>query len=291
MSSAAQSVLELTLLHRPLRYHVRTATAVRVGSMQLENELLYVAEQTLLDRTPVGYLLQVEVLHAMQKAEDLFSRVTADVNQASRRLLLRTNAHGQLLRVENQPELVQQWQQLYPSLRTKYAQEEAVGPFLRAFDQQIQQPGSLEANLRYKGLYGALLPGFYGHTYGRAAPIEEIRCIPAFFNTLDLPLRLRTTEQPLSADQASTFPQALRLITTGKLDADAFATADFRRLLRTVADDPTYPVDLTVDYEQEHLVDKLTGLLLASEQILKAEVSGLYHNAITHHVQYKRADT
>ena len=55
--------------------------------MQFANELLYVVAYTVLGKREQGYEVQIEVLNAMQKATDLFSRVTADLNQASKKLV------------------------------------------------------------------------------------------------------------------------------------------------------------------------------------------------------------
>ncbi|RZK27440.1 MAG: hypothetical protein EOO63_13385, partial [Hymenobacter sp.] len=113
-------VLELTSIGRPQRYQVRTTTAVQVAQMKYENELLYVVDYTVLRKNERGYVVQLEVQHAAQQATDLFSQVTADLNQASKKLVLQTDAHGNLLRVENQAEIVRAWQALRQPLLDKY---------------------------------------------------------------------------------------------------------------------------------------------------------------------------
>lgn len=275
--------LQLKQVGQTVRYHVRTTTAVQVGQMKFANELLYVVEQTLKAQSAAGYVVQFDVHHTMQQAEDLFSQVVADVNQVSRTLLVQTDPHGNLLQVENQLDLLKEWQHMGPALRDKYAQQAAVRPFLDAFEQQLRQPGSLEANLRHKGLYGALLPGIYGYDY-QAGPALSQRCISGFFNTFDLPLLLSTEQTDLEAEEAVASPRAIRLLTTGKLDEEAFAEKEFRRLIRSLVDDYRFSVELEVTYKAIHLVDEWSGLLLTSQQALKAEVPGVYHNAITHHV-------
>ncbi|RZL01274.1 MAG: hypothetical protein EOO62_23425 [Hymenobacter sp.] len=274
-------VLDLLVTDLAQRYQVRTTTAVQVAQMRVENELLYVVEQRILAKNEHGYLLQLDVLNATQKATDLFSRVTAEVNQATRRLVLQINEQGRLLQVKNQSEVLQQWQAMQAAIRAKHADEPTVQPFLDAFAQQLAVPGSMEPNLRDKGIYGALLPGVYGQDYHPQVPVLTKRCITGFFHELDLPLVLATTAEPAPAD-ASPLGTAVQVTTTATLDEEAFAATDFRRLMRSLVDDYRFPVDLTLNYQAQHLFDARTGVLLRSQQYLVAEVPGVYHNALTH---------
>lgn len=274
-------VLDLTGIGQARRYQVRTTSTVQVGQLKFENELLYVVEHTLLGQNQLGYVLQIDVLNTVQKAQDLFSRVTADVNQATRRLVLQTDLHGQLLRVENQPEVVRAWEALRSAVRARYAAEPAVQPFLEAFEQQLAEPGSLEPNLREKGLHGALLVGVYGQPY-QNTPVLSKRQISGFFHELDLPLVVSTTAQ--AAEGITPGQAAVAISAPATLDAVAFAAVDFRRLMRSIVDDYQFPVNLALDCGAEHLLDAQTGALLRSHQQLKAEVAGIYHNAITHDV-------
>jgi len=271
-------LLALTAFNYPRRYRVRTTTAVQVGTMQFENEWLYVVEHTALGQNEHGYVLQLDVVHAVQKATDLFSRVTADLHQASRRLVLQTDWRGQLLRVENQPEVRQAWEALRKDLYAKYAAEPTVRPYLDAFGQQLAVPGSMEPNLRHKGVYGALLPGVYGH-YAQE-PVRTQQCITGFFHDLDLPLLVATTAQPA----ANGLRETVHVTATATLNADAFATPAFRRLVRDLADDHRFPVDLAVTHGADHWLDAQTGELLRSQQQLAATVPGIYHTAFTHEV-------
>ena len=273
-------MLELTLVGQAQRYQVRTTTAVQVAQMKFENELLYVVEQRVLDKSANGYMLQIDILHATQKAEDLFSRVLADANQATRRLVLQTDLCGRLLRVENQADVLHQWEAVRKAVRAKYAAEPTVLPFLDSFEQQLAVPGSMEANLREKGVHGALLAGVYGQEFG-SKPVRSKRQITGFFNELDLPLVLATTA--VGADDP-TAPGAVAVTATGTLDEEAFAATEFRRLMRGIVDDYTFPVDLDLECEARHVVDARTGALLRSAQRLVAEVPGVYHNRVTHDI-------
>ncbi|WP_046243795.1 hypothetical protein [Hymenobacter terrenus] len=273
-------VLHLTAFGQPRRYQVRTTTAVQVGAMKFENELLYVVEQTVLGNNERGYLLQIDVVHAIQQATDLFSRVTADLNQATRRLVLQTDLHGQLLRVENQPEVLRAWQAMRKAVQAKYAAEPTVRPYLDAFEQQLAVPDSMAPNLRNKGLYGALLPKVYGQAYAKE-PVHSRQQISGFFHDIDLPLTVATTAQPT---EETAFQDAVQVTATASLDAESFAATDFRRLMRSIVDDYKFPVDLTLTHRANHLLAARTGELLRSQQQLAAEVPGVYLNRITHDV-------
>ena len=276
------SIFPLTPSQVPQRYHLRTTTAIQVGRQQFENELLSVVEQRVLSRNSAGYQLEICVLHSTQKAEDLMSRVVADVNQASRRLVVQIDTHGNLLRVENQPEVWQAWQQLRQPLRDKYAATPDVLPFLQVFEQQLAVPGSLEANLRYKGLMGALLPGLYGYDFGPGQPpVETTRLIAGFFHDLDLPLVLRS-EGGLPHAESSPAVPAVYVTTTGVLDTEHFATEAFRRLIRDLVDDFKFAVNLEITCTASHAFEPVAGHLLHSRQELRAEVPGIYYNATTH---------
>lgn len=263
----------------PQRYQVRTTTAVQVADRQFANELLYVVDYAVLSQNAQGYVVQIEVLHAIQQATDLFSRVTADLGQASRKLVLQTDPHGNLLRVENQPEVVQAWQALRQPLRAKYSAEPAVQPFLDAFEQQLAVPGSMEANLRHKGVYGALLPGIYG-AYHPETPLLTKQQIKGFFHELDLPLQLATT----ATVAAELPPGTVQLHTTAQLDGDLFPETDFRRLMRSIVDDYTLPVALQLTYTAQHVLAAHPGGIVQAQQYLKAEVPGVYHHTVTHEV-------
>lgn len=271
-------VLELTGIGRVQRYQVRTTTAVQVAQMKFENELLYVVEQRLLGKNAQGYILQIDIVHSTQKADDIFSRALADVNQASRQLVLQTDVHGRLLRVENQAAVRHQWEQMRRAVQAKYAAEPTVAPFLDAFEQQLAVPGSMEPNLRDKGIHGALLAGIYGLPLG-AAPLQSKRQIAGFFNELDLPLLLATTA---GAAEPSATTETVPVFVTGTLDEEQFAATDFRRLMRGIVDDYTYPVALELECAAQHVFEVGTGALVRSQQRLVAEVPGIYLNRITH---------
>lgn len=268
----------LELLAPTQRYQIRTTSAVQVAQMKFENELLYVVEQRLLGRNERGYLLQVEILHATQRATDLFSRVLADVNQASSKLVLQTDQRGRLLQVENQAEVQRKWQAIGPAIRARYADEPAVQPFLDAFGQQLAVPGSMEANLQTKGVHGALLAGLYGQELGSEPTLTQLT-IPGFFNELDLPLQLATHAEA-AADDAT----IILVSRTGSLDAARFAEQDFRRLMRGIVDDYTFAVALELDCQAHYALHHQTGALLRARQQLRAEVPGVYHNSIAHEI-------
>lgn len=271
-------VLKLLASPQPQRYQVRTSSAVQVAQMKFENELLYVVEQQVLGENEHGYLLQVDVQHSTQRATDLFSRVLADVNQASSSLVVQADTHGRLVEVKNQAEVQRKWQAVSPAIRARYASEPAVQPFLDTFEQQLAVPGSMEVNLRTKGVHSALLAGLYGQAY-TTEPVVNSHIIPGFFNELDLPLLLATQAEE-AADDA-----AIVLITrTGSLDTANFSSQDFRRLIRSIVDDYTFAVEVNVDYQAHFAVHRHTGVLLRSRQHLQAEVPGVYHNSVTHEI-------
>jgi hypothetical protein len=245
---------------------VRTTATVQVGATKFENEWLYVAQQTVLGTNEQGYVLQIDVLHAVQKATDLFSRVTADLSQATCRLVLQTDPHGLLLRVENQPDVLRAWHALRKAVQAKYAAEPTVRPYLDAFEQQLAVPGSLEPSLRHKGLYGALLPGVYGQAYAKE-PVHSRQQIVGFFHDIDLPLAVATTAQPA---EAVAFQDAVHVTATAGLNAEAFAETDFRRLMRSIVDDYKFPVALTLTHRADHLLAIRTGELFRSQQHLAA---------------------
>ncbi|RZL11004.1 MAG: hypothetical protein EOO62_12650 [Hymenobacter sp.] len=255
---------------------------MQVAQMQFANELLYVVDYTVLRKNEQGYVVQIEVVNAMQKATDLFSRVTADLSQASRKLVLQTDAHGQLLHVENQPEILRAWEALYPALQAKYSADPTIKPYLEAFGEQLAVPGSMEDNLRDKGVCGALLLAVYGQVYHQGTPLLTKRQIRGFFHEFDLPLQLATTA--ISVPELLPAPTTVLLNATARVDDEAFAEADFRRLMRSIVDDYTFPVALQLEYTAQHALAANTGHLLRSQQRLAAEVPGIYQNTVTHEV-------
>lgn len=279
--TASSFVLQLTGVGQPRRYQVRTTTAVQVGQTKMENELLSVVECTLLGKNERGYVLQMEVLHAVQKNVDLFTQVAADVNLATRTLVLQTDPYGRLLRVENQPAVLRAWEGMRKTIQAKYATQPTVRPFLDAFEQQLATPGSLEPGLRDKGVHGALLVGVYGQPYHPQAPALTKRTIAGFFHDIDLPLVVGTTAR---AGERTALLDTVQVTATATLDGDVFAATDFRRLMRSLVDDYKFPVDLELDHAADHLLDSQTGALLRSQQRIRAEVPGIYHNAVTYDV-------
>ncbi|NML65115.1 hypothetical protein HHL22_07835 [Hymenobacter sp. RP-2-7] len=253
-------------------------SAVQVAQMKFENELLYVVELRVLGENEHGYLLQVDVQHSTQQATDLFSRVLADVNQVSSSLVLQADAHGRLVEVKNQAEIQRKWQAASPAIRARYASEPAVQPFLDTFEQQLALPGSMEVNLRTKGVHSALLAGLYGQAYA-TEPVVSHHVIPGFFNELDLPLLLATQAEEAADDAA-----IVLISRTGSLDTAAFSNQDFRRLIRGIVDDYTFDVALEIDCQAHFALHRHTGALLRSRQHLRAEVPGVYHNSITHEI-------
>ena len=265
----------------PVLHRVESSTAVQVGTNRFENRTATVVQQTLLSKAADGYTIAVEVLGFQQQATDLFSQVTADLNQLSQRVVVRTDAQGCFAQVLNAPDLLQRWQHLRPALQQKYAKQPAVRPFLESFDQQIGVPGTLELSLRNKGIYGALFPGLYGQALDNEQGHRHYRQLPNFFNALPLPLQLTTLA---SLKPTASAVQELTLTTTGQLDESQFDALAFQRMIQSIVDDVTFPVALEIEHTETYGVDLSTGWLSSGVQALSAQVRGAYFQEHRHEI-------
>ena len=265
----------------PVTHRVVSTVAVQVGQNRFENQLTTVVQQTLMRKSADTYLVALEVLDFQQQATDLFSRVTADLNQLSQRLVLLTDIHGNITRVVNAPELAQQWATARPILEHKYADQPAVLPFFTAFEQQLAQPGTFELSLRNKGIYGVLFPGFYGRSLNNEQKTVHERRLLNFFNQLHLPLQLTTVAGPRTGNGGV---EELSLQTTGRLDEAQFETLAFQRLMQSIVDSVGFAVQLDVEHSETYAVDLATGWIARGQQMLMAEVPGAYFHESKHEI-------
>lgn len=263
----------------PVVHEVATTVAVQVGPTRFTNSSHALVRQTLLSKSATDYLVGVDIVEATQQATDLFSRVTADINQLSRQLVLRADTQGRLTEVANRPDLLQQWVRLRPALAQKYADQPSVAPFLEAFEQQLALPGTLELSIVNKGLYGALFPGLYGQALSATNGVESQRELLNFFNQLPLPLLLTTVASPAPADMPGA---AIQLTTTGRLDESRFDKRAFERMMRDIVDDVSFAVALAIIHSETYVVDLASGWILSGFQTLTAEVPGAYYQQTTH---------
>jgi hypothetical protein len=265
----------------PIAHRLESAIAVQVGPNRFENRTAAVVKQTLVSKAADGYVIAVEVLDFQQQATDLFSQVTADLNQLSQRVVVRTDAHGCLAQVLNVPELTQQWVRLRPTLHQKYAGQPAVRPFLDSFEQQLSVPGTFEQSLRNKGIYGALFPGLYGQPLSSEQGSSSHRQLHNFFNQLHLPLLLTTLASP---NRTTSLADELRLTTTGQLDEAQFDALAFQRMMQSIVDDVTFPVTLELDHTETYTVDLASGWITRGVQALTAQVPGAYFQESRHEI-------
>ena len=265
----------------PVAHRVASTVAVQVGRTRFENHCVTLVQQTLMRKSADAYLIAVEVLDFQQQATDLFSRVTADLNQLSQRLLLLTDVHGGIVRVVNAPELTQQWTKARPILARKYADQPAVQAFFTAFEQQLSQPGTFELSLRNKGIYGALFPGFYGRALDNDARNGYQRQLRNFFNHLDLPLQLTTVT---GARVLGASAEELPLTTVGRLDEARFDALTFQRLMQSIVDDVSFAVALEMEHSETFGVDVASGWMAHGQQTLTVEVAGAYFHESKHEI-------
>jgi hypothetical protein len=265
----------------PITHQVDTTVAVQVGPNRLANSLSTLVRQTLVRRSAEGYLIGVEVLEATQQATDLFSQVTADLNELSQQLLLRTDAQGRLLQVANSPDLVRRWEQLRPALLRKYANQPSVASFLQAYGTQLTVPGTFEQSIFGKGIYGALFPGVYGQVLSATEGVQKQRQLPNFFNQLALPLLLSTVAGPAPPSPFA----AIQLTTTGRLDEKLFDRPSFERMMRDIVDDVTFSVELAVMQAETYVIDLSSGWIASGSQSLVVEVPGAYYQEVKHTIK------
>lgn len=263
----------------PVVHRIESSLAVQVGTTRFENQTATVVQQTLAKKTASGYMIALEVLDFKQQARDLFSQVTADLNQLSRHLLLRTDVHGQITQVINTPDLLEQWRRMRLGLEKKYADQPAVAPFFDSFEQQMAVPGTFESSLLNKGIYGALFPGLYGHPLDHRQGHVTHRRLANFFNQVPLPLRLTTVAGPATTGLDA---NELNFSTVGCLDSAQFDALGFQRLMQGIVDDMSFPVDLEVTHAEEYNVDLATGWIAHGTQGLRAEVPGAYFHQTKH---------
>ena len=265
----------------PVTHRVTSAVAVQVGRMKFENQFVSLVQQTLVRKSADNYLIAVEVLDFQQQATDLFSRVTADLNQLSQRLMLLTDVHGNIVQVVNAPEMTQQWTKARPILERKYADQPAVQTFFTAFEQQLAQPDTFELSLRNKGIYGALFPGLYGRPLSHNVGSVYERQLRNFFNQLDLPLKLTTVS---GARVPGTYAEELPLTTVGRLDEPRFDALAFQRLMQSIVDDMSFAVALEVEHSESYGVDVASGWIAHGHQTLTVEVPGAYFHESKHEI-------
>lgn len=263
----------------PVVHQIESTLAVQVGPTRFENQSTTVVRQTLVRKSVDSYLIALEVLDFKQQATDLFSQVTADINQCSQHLLLRTDVHGRLTQVVNAPDLVTRWRKMRPALGMKYADQLAVNSFFDSFEQQLAVPGTFESSLQNKGIYGALFPGVYGHVLDNQQGHTTHRSLSNFFNDLPLPLRLNTVA---GAPPAGPYAQQVQLSTVGHLDENGFDALAFQRMMQSVVDDISFPIDLGVTHAEAYTIDLASGWIAHGTQELTAEVPGVYFHQMKH---------
>ena len=271
--------LALSPLALPRTYKLTTATAVRMNEAEEQNTYTTIARQTLLERKPNNtYRLGLEVLSFEASNPTLFNSLAADLNQVSNSLVVQTDIYGRLDRIENKDALLQTWQRLKPALVAKYRQHFPTA-FFEAFEQNLRAEGVFEKTLRYRGLHGVLLAGFYGYGYVPDMPVAGTRVIEQFFNTIDLPLKTDLQLAPTSA------PGTLTLHLTGTLNQAALRQDDLRRLLRSMAGNPLLKVSMQANCQERYELEEATGTLVRAEQHLLAEIPGVYRNELHHHLE------
>lgn len=214
-------------------------------------------------------------LTALEKAMLLLS----DLYQ---RLELQVAPDGQLLAVLNQAEVQQTWERVRTELIQRSGGEDAVtNLLLSGIDEQLQQPQSLLASLRYDYLFGFLLKNIYQQRFESDRRYEQAQIMPHFFAGVDLWCweRLELALPPA--------PGRVALYLSGTLDRDRTELAAVTQQMlaaqaAAAGQSPAAPLvaanpaDLCFAYDATYDVDVATGWPVSVEASIRCWLPAMY---------------
>ena len=262
-------------------YTCETRSSMRVNQLGMENLIKLVVEVQVLDRPSAlgGYVVRVTIQHTEQSQQQGLHQLLAALNQISRVLDIEVDSFGYARRILNQAELQAKWPAVRQALRRQYREFPQTETLLAGLDQQLQTPGALESAILPNGVYGVLFAGLLGRAFSyQPAGEPELRVLPRFFGTIDLPLLVHKYAQPSTGMAA----QTVGLAAYNTLDENTFDATSWRRLLRQITDTPTLDATLELASEESYELARIDGALLAANQHLHVAVPGVYLNELTH---------
>jgi hypothetical protein len=264
-------------------YELMTQSKVVVEKQLFENQTRTIAKQTLLDQSPKGDLIGVEIINVQQKAQDTMSLLLAEINELNKYLVFETDIKGNALRLVNYGDLGNKWYQIKERIRQKYGRSAPIEQLFVDFEKNLAlgEESLLEA-MQHKGLYGVLFSGIYA--FNESPQFESKRVIKNLFGTIDLPLRIRHTTTIMQHGGADIF----NITGRGILDEAAFKALEFQRLIRQMRDSFNLKVDLKVEYTEGYAVRQSDGWIQQAMQNLKVEVQGIYLNETKHILTLKK---
>jgi len=263
-------------------YQLTTTSKVVVENRMYENEIQTVVKQSLLDQSPSGNLIGVEVISNQQKMQDATSMLINDLNQINQYIVFETNTDGAILHITNYTDLVTKWYPIKEDMRDKYGQSEEVEQFLAAFEKNLFAGEELILDsMKYKGVYGILLSGIYAFTVN--PKFKSKRNIKNLFGELDLPLIVSNETSSGWKDDGAIF----KISGVGKLNVEEFKNKEFEAMIKSIRDSFNLKVNLNVEYSENYELRQSDVWITEAEQHLKVEVSGIYLNEIHHRLTLK----
>lgn len=210
-------------------------------------------------------------LTALEKAVLLL----ADLYQ---HLELQVAPDGQVMAVLNEGEVGQTWQRVRAELLGRTGGEDEITQLLLAgVEEQLRQPGSLLASLRYDYQFAFLLKNIYQQRFESHRRYGQALVLPAFFAGVDLWCWERLALRPAAA------PGRVALHLSGELDRERTdVAAVVHQMLAAQAAAGGEPpaaasvADLRFAYEAAYEVDELTGWPVSVEASVRCWLPNLY---------------
>ncbi len=189
-------------------------TSMKGKAKTIKDKYTATIEKQFLSKDSRGYLYNVEIRDQKHSNTDEVFKTEEVFAFLLQKLVLYTNNHGEISSIVNLNQIKEDWYDQAKSIKQNYKHfvpniEETID----SLEFLIRNPIEYINFIKKSQIYSLLFPDYYDHNLEHKIEIEQQKVIERFFDTVALPLELKT-----KLSGFNTITNGFQLIRSGRLD-------------------------------------------------------------------------
>lgn len=217
--------------------------------------------------TKHGMFYQLNVINRKQSNTEGVRAIEQDLFFLQEKLIIQTDAEGNLLKINNLPEIKVLWEKSKRNFRKKHKKLEDIDTLIKVTDELLENNPAFTNNIKESDITTLLFPPIYSKTIDEGITYQQKKDFADFFGEVTLPLKLTTTFKQR---------KKLNVLRKGILDEERFEDEKVANFFRTLADNYQLGVKVTVDYMETYDIDKQHWVTHAG-QLMAVKIQGLFY--------------
>lgn len=217
--------------------------------------------------TKHGMFYQLNVLNRKQSNTEGIRAIEQDLFFLQKKLIIQTDAEGNILKIDNLPEIKALWEKSKRDFRKRHKKLEDIDALIRVTDELLENNEEFTNNIKESDIATLLFPPIYSKIINEEATYEQQKDFSDFFGEVTLPLKLKTTFKQR---------KKLNVLRKGIIDEERFDDQKVTNFFRTLADNYQLGVKVIADYLETYDLDEEHWITHAG-QMMTVKIQGLFY--------------